>query len=105
MLDEDKSDYAFADFRDLLIFMMFYETGMRRSELINLQDSDIDFDGVFIRVVGKRNKERLIPFGEELRLLMKKYLEMRNELYQQARTYFFLPIKVNKCTRNLFIVL
>ncbi len=58
---------------------MFYATGMRLSELIGLNDVDVDFSASLIKVTGKRNKQRLIPFGEELRKTMLVYLKIRNE--------------------------
>ena len=59
---------------------MFYATGMRLSELIGLNDVDVDFSASLIKVTGKRNKQRLIPFGEELRRAMFVYLKIRNEV-------------------------
>lgn len=65
--------------RDGLVVYMFYVTGMRLSELVGLNDPDIDFTAKVIKVTGKRNKQRLIPFGEELERFMKAYLEQRPE--------------------------
>ena len=62
-----------------MILEMFYATGMRLSELIGLNDVDIDFSLGVIKVTGKRNKQRLIPFGEELKLLMREYVNNRDE--------------------------
>jgi integrase/recombinase XerC len=53
---------------------MFYATGMRLSELVNLKESDIDFHHSTIKVLGKRNKERLIPFSDKFGKLLKIYL-------------------------------
>ena len=49
-----------------MIIEMFYATGMRLSELIGLDDKDVDFSASLVKVTGKRNKQRLIPFDEEL---------------------------------------
>ncbi|MBR5297302.1 MAG: site-specific integrase, partial [Parabacteroides sp.] len=59
--------------RDRLILEMLYDTGVRRSELIYLKDVDVDFDAMRIKVTGKRNKQRLIPFAERLKDLMLAY--------------------------------
>ncbi len=78
LLDEVDFDKNFEGIRDRLILEMFYVTGMRLSELIGLQDAGIDFFAKVIKVTGKRNKQRLIPFGDELEGDMKAYVEARN---------------------------
>lgn len=70
---------SFEESRDKLIIELFYQTGIRCSELIGIKDSDIDFSRKTLRVLGKRNKERLIPFGESLSEEMMNYISMRNE--------------------------
>lgn len=69
---------------------MFYATGMRLSELIGLNDVDVDFSAFLIKVTGKRNKQRLIPFGEELRRAMSVYLKIRNEVLPGKAEAFFV---------------
>jgi integrase/recombinase XerC len=78
----DTSEMEFPDFRDLVIFETLYACGMRRSELINLKDSDIDFGRNLIKVIGKRNKERLIPFGNKLQNLMSDYIIIRDSFFE-----------------------
>ncbi|MBB3187284.1 tyrosine-type recombinase/integrase [Microbacter margulisiae] len=70
---------TFEEARDKLIIEILYQTGVRCSELIGIKDSDIDFDRKTLRVLGKRNKERLIPFGETLRNAIRKYMTLRDE--------------------------
>ncbi|MCF8302970.1 MAG: tyrosine-type recombinase/integrase [Bacteroidales bacterium] len=65
--------------RNQLIIALLYATGMRRDELVNLQHQDIDFYNSWIRVLGKRNKERLIPLGPQMIKLLKTYLEEREK--------------------------
>jgi integrase/recombinase XerC len=65
---------------DQLIIELFYSTGIRRSELINLQLKDVDFFNNTIKVLGKRNKERIIPMLEQLKLKIMDYLEERKEI-------------------------
>jgi integrase/recombinase XerC len=75
--------------RDKLIITLFYCTGIRLSELISLKFFDIDFHNNTIKVLGKRNKERIVPIGTILKTDMEKYLTFRN--------------KINSTEHNLFI--
>jgi integrase/recombinase XerC len=70
---------GFSGVRNRVILELFYATGMRLSELVNLKEQDIDMDGCTIKVLGKRNKERLIPFGEHTRKVLKSYLEEKKK--------------------------
>jgi integrase/recombinase XerC len=63
--------------RNKLIIELFYATGMRLSELINLKQSDVDLYANQVKVLGKRNKERIIPFAAELKNLIKKYMDTK----------------------------
>lgn len=75
---EDKS---FVGVRDRLILMMFYETGVRRAELLGMTDSCVDMIARQIKVTGKRNKQRIIPFGDELFKEIGEYVEIRNAIF------------------------
>jgi len=66
--------------RDRTILLTFYCTGMRLSELVNLSIRNIDFYNGQLKVLGKRNKERLIPFGKELANALKQYMEERKKI-------------------------
>jgi integrase/recombinase XerC len=90
LLDEVPFKEDFTGCRDKMILEMFYATGMRLSELIGLNDVDVDFSASLIKVTGKRNKQRLIPFGEELRQAMLAYLKMRNEAVPERVEAFFV---------------
>ena len=57
---------------------MFYQTGMRVSELIGLNDADVDFTSHQLKVTGKRDKQRIIPFGDELEQVLKDYMKQRD---------------------------
>ena len=72
-LDEDDAEAV----RDRLIVMMLYETGMRRAELIGLRDAAVDTAKCELKVHGKRDKDRIIPFGGELRRLIECYRALR----------------------------
>ncbi len=91
-MDELLDDFSYgADFegvRDRLIVAMLYETGMRRAELIALKD--IDVRARELKVIGKRNKQRIVPFGEELEQLIEEYRCARQENGLPANDYFFL---------------
>ena len=79
LLDGHGFNEDFEGVRNRLILEMLYDTGMRRSELVNLRDVDVDYNDMKIRVTGKRNKQRLIPFAEKLKDLMLAYINVRND--------------------------
>ncbi len=84
--------------RDQLIMEMFYATGMRLSELINLKQSDIDPYKKMVKVTGKRNKQRIIPFTENLVNLLYIYIGMKEEKFpgEGQDSYLFLTDKGEK---------
>lgn len=88
----ENSGEDFRSVRNQLIVEMLYDTGMRRSELINLRDVDIDYYLMQIKVTGKRNKQRLIPFADGLKDLMQKYQRIRN---REVGNYEFFFIREN----------
>ncbi|AEW86897.1 integrase [Flavobacterium columnare] len=79
-LNQIEYNQDFEGLRDKLIIDLFYTTGIRRSELINLQLVDVDFDLKVLKVLGKRNKERIIPVLDVIFLEIKQYLEKRKAL-------------------------
>ena len=90
LLDAADFGEGFTGIRDRMIVEMFYSTGMRLSELVGLTDADVDFSSGLIKVTGKRNKQRLIPFGEELRRDMEAYLLARDENREGVCDAFFV---------------
>lgn len=90
LLDETAFDAGFEGLRDRLILEVFYETGIRRSELIGLTDADVDLFAKQIKVTGKRNKQRLIPFGDELKEDIEAYLSARKDLLPEGGEAFFI---------------
>lgn len=90
LLDDEDFGEGFEGCRDHLVIAMFYATGMRLSELIGLDDGDVDFAALVIKVTGKRNKQRLIPFGEELRAEMEAYVKQRDESVPVRSGAFFV---------------
>jgi integrase/recombinase XerC len=89
----DKADFGegFAAARDRLIMELFYATGMRLSELCNIREKDIDIYNCTIKVLGKRNKERIIPFTDMLKKLISDYKgERRKALPGITHDYLFV---------------
>jgi len=66
--------------RDLLIMEILYCTGIRLSELVNLKETDIDIYSMNIKVLGKRNKERIIPFPFSLKTILENYIQEKHQL-------------------------
>ena len=79
LLDETDFGEGFLACRDKMIIGLFYATGVRLAELVGMNDSDVDFSAKRIKVTGKRNKQRIIPFGEELGESLQMYVGMRDE--------------------------
>lgn len=71
----DRADFCAV--RDRLVVLMIYSTGMRASELASLTISNIDLNSCELKVLGKRNKERVIPFGQEMKNEIEQYLQIR----------------------------
>ena len=76
-IDSNLGADEFEELRNELIITMFYSTGIRCSELMNLRDCDIDLSRGELKVLGKRNKERIVPFGAELLEMIKRYKSTR----------------------------
>ena len=96
LLDELSFGEGFEGCRDRIILELFYATGMRLSELIGLNDVDVDFSARLIKVTGKRNKQRLIPFGDELAEDLLIYIKVRNETLPKKETDAFFVCKSGK---------
>jgi len=77
---------------DKLLLELFYSTGMRLSELTGLHNSDVDFFNSNIKVLGKRNKERIIPLSDNLMTLFREYFKLRDAEFgtQPPDNYIFL---------------
>ena len=76
-LEWDDTNYK--DVRARTILLLFYEAGLRRAELIGLNDGDVDFAIGQLKVTGKRNKQRIVPFGKELAEALNAYRTVRDE--------------------------
>ena len=77
--------------RDQFIIELLYLTGIRRAELIALKDSDIDFSTCTLRVTGKRNKQRIIPFSDATKAKLQQYIETRDtEVANKSSSFLFV---------------
>lgn len=90
LMDRSLYPEGFDGIRDYTIICTFYETGVRLAELTGMNLGDVDFGTNSLRVIGKRNKERIIPFGNRLRTTFCEYLKVRKELYGDTEPAFFL---------------
>ena len=101
LLDEVDFGEGFKGCRDRMVIEMFYVTGVRLSELIGLDNKDVDFSSSLIKVTGKRNKQRLIPFGEELKIAMTEYVDVRNEAVPVRTDAFFVRENGERLSRSI----
>lgn len=101
LLDDTEFGEGFKGYRDRLIIGVFYATGIRLSELIGLDDKDVDFSASLLKITGKRNKQRLIPFGDELKDEMLGYINVRNEMIPEKSDAFFVRENGERLYKNL----
>ena len=100
LLDAENWTESFEDVRDRTIIMTFYETGIRLSELIGLDDSMVDFSNRQLKVTGKRNKQRVIPFGEELLATLRDYMKCRDKEVDLQSEALFVTAKGQRMTSS-----
>ena len=100
LLDAGSWTESFEDVRDRTVIMTFYETGIRLSELIGLDDSMVDFSNRQLKVTGKRNKQRVIPFGEELLATLRDYMKCRNKEVNLQSEALFVTAKGQRMTSS-----
>ncbi|HEY9115120.1 MAG TPA: tyrosine-type recombinase/integrase [Bacteroidales bacterium] len=91
-IDEDK----FSQLRDRLIMDIFYSTGIRRNELIELKENSVNLSGNFTKVIGKGNKERILPLTKKLSKDIQKYLELKSKKFNNSVPYLFVTDKGKK---------
>lgn len=101
LLDNTAFENDFSGTRNKLIIELFYATGMRLSELIGIKKSDIDYYNKNIKVLGKRNKERLIPVTSNMIDLIKKYNDIKEENKLTKSHYFFVTSTDKKLYEKL----
>lgn len=96
LLDDLPWGASFLDVRDRAIIMTFYETGIRLSELTGLDDVDIDCDNRQLKVTGKGNKQRVVPYGEELAVTLSRYVACRDREVIRKCDALFVTSKGNR---------
>ena len=96
LLDQVTWSDRYKDVCARTIILTFYETGMRLSELTGLKEKDVDFHEMQMKVTGKRNKQRIIPFGEELKNTLLSYINVRDKNIVRLSDEVFLDEKGNK---------
>lgn len=84
IFEKQNSEETFSETRNRMIIETFYSTGMRLSELIGLKMKDVDLHSSVFKVTGKRNKQRLIPFGNELEEHLLHYIHIRNKEFGES---------------------
>jgi len=80
----------FVQSRDILMIELFYATGIRREELINIKLKDVNLEGAVVKVLGKRNKERLVPLVYSIKSHLEEYLLLRQALVQPLIQELFI---------------
>ena len=93
LLDDLEWNNTYNNVRARTILLLFYEAGLRRSELVGLDDKDVDYGVAQLKVTGKRNKQRIVPFGTEVAETLKNYQAMRQERFGETSGALFLSDK------------
>ena len=99
LLDKMSWGNTLKDVRARVILIMLYETGIRVSELTGLDDADVDFTAGQLKVTGKRNKQRIVPFGEELAAAIQRYQALRDEQVAKHSGALLLTPEGERMTR------
>ena len=101
LLDEYLQGDEYNKVRARTIIIVFYETGIRLAELIGLNDEDVDFDSMQLKVTGKRDKQRVVPFGEELAEALQQYMALRDTEVERQEPGLFLSNKGRRVSREM----
>ena len=100
VIKEIEVEKDFISIRNKLMVELFYSTGIRRAELINIKEKNISFSKGTLKVLGKRNKERYVPLLKSVMVTLKKYLSLKEE-YSTGAEELFITIKGNKIYETL----
>ena len=101
LLDDMEWGDDYKDVRARTLLILLYETGIRRAEVIGLNDADVDLEACQLKVTGKRNKQRIVPFGEELATEIRRYMDVRNAHTTADCGAFFLNDRGTRITEAL----
>ena len=100
LFDEIAWEDTYKDVRARTLLILLYETGVRVSELTGLDDADVDFETGQLKVTGKRNKQRVVPFGSELATVLRQYVELRDAQVAKQSGALLLTEKGTRMTRG-----
>lgn len=100
---QESGECEFSVVRNELVIELLYNTGMRVSELVGLKDSSIDRYAGNVKVLGKGNKERIIPMSKEMINLLKQYKELRNKLFDRNATDTLLVTDSGKPVNSRYV--
>ncbi len=92
-LNEPEEKYDFPAFRDKLVIDLLYSAGLRESELINLKEASVNFASGNLKVLGKRNKERIIPLATMMTERIKRYIELKEKTFRNLSPYLIVTNK------------
>jgi integrase/recombinase XerC len=95
LIDNYQFDKDFEGLRDKLMLELLYGTGIRLTELMNLKEKDINYYQQTIKVLGKRNKERILPVSVSLTQTLKEYIQIKKQ--QHSNDYLLLTDKGEQC--------
>lgn len=98
LLDHLDEDVTYEGVLAKTVMLLLYLTGMRRAEILSLCDANIDFVNKQLKVTGKRNKQRLIPFGSELDEQLRQYLQARSEQFGIGFEHLLINAKASPLT-------
>jgi integrase/recombinase XerC len=101
LLDYSYNTNDFIESRDFLIIELFYATGIRREELINIELNHISLESQTIKVLGKRNKERIVPLVPSIISHISQYLVLREEYAELSSEELFITPNGNKIYPSL----
>jgi len=112
IFDQDLFNDEFSGIRDHLVLEIFYGTGIRLSELIELKISRVNMIDSSIKVLGKRKKERIIPITESLLSMIEQYISLRNKEFDDNTNDFLIvsnrgeksyPMMINRIVKKYFV--
>lgn len=98
LLDHLDEDVTYEGVLAKTVMLLLYLTGMRRAEILSLCDANIDFVNKQLKVTGKRNKQRIIPFGSELDEQLRQYLQARSEQFGIGFEHLLINAKASPLT-------
>ena len=99
LFDETLQGEQYNNVRARTILLLFYETGIRLAELVGLNNEDVDFAAMQLKVTGKRDKQRIVPFGDELAQALGDYMSLRDHEVGSRSSALFLTDKGERMSR------